>query len=125
MGGLICFERDSIEGITWTVAFIYVFTTLGALTRPFECDNGLKPYEIIGFVGSIILHLVWSLIDFGVRFDFEADTDNHGNLYVIWHFLGLPFVVVFLTCLYKWYLTDNLQITPEVHMRSKIICILN
>jgi hypothetical protein len=103
MGGLICYERDSIEGITWTVAFVYVFTTLGALTRPFECDNGLKPYEIIGFVGSIILHLVWSLIDFGVRFDFEADTDNHGNLYVIWYFLGLPFVVVFLTCLYKWY----------------------
>lgn len=38
MGGLICWDQESVEGVSWFMAFFYIFTAIGSLTRPFECD---------------------------------------------------------------------------------------
>jgi hypothetical protein len=104
MGGIICADRESSEGVSWAAGFLVFFICFGSLTRPFQCDCGLSPFEITSYVLGLLSFFAWGLIDFAIRFDFDAGSDDEtGKYFFIWYCMFIPFSILITTSLYKWY----------------------
>ena len=132
MGGLVCWERGTVEGISWAAAFLFVFTAFGCLTRPFSCDCGLKWFEIVGFAGSIVIFFAWAMADFSIRFNLSANSNkgNEGHYFLIWYGEFIPFMVILISCLYKWYdkkgyLDQFVLITMPLALLTGILLIIS
>jgi hypothetical protein len=103
MGFIICMVRWSVEGISWTMAFLYFFFTYGIMIRPLACDGELHKPETVVYVMTLVLFFIWGFVDFAIRFDFDPDEDNEGHYFLVWYIMLIPFVGILTTGLYKWY----------------------
>ena len=93
----------STEGVSWGMAFFYVYFTLGVMARPFAWDSELDPPERNIYIISLVMFYIWGLADFLIRFDFKPKICTGWNNFLVWYVMFIPFALNTLTGIFNWY----------------------